>query len=353
MLLGYSWASIKQNLRISSEDGLSTALTVAGTLGVSEKLDRVFGLLGLTVRYGSMVRWPRGFRVDYHQSSRKVFSLATKAAVAQSGQLELLAWANAEMPHSSENLNLPSWVPFWFEAQADPLDDVEHFGYEWLADGDHRMSVDSVLDHEHYDVLPVEGTTLDVIDCATAPFTTIKALKRYFDEGKQLIERRCCARDMPDIERLVHTMMGGGRSTRALRALPLELDGEFYRGLESFLRSTNLSMGDVEALKLAEGSFNRFAANSSLFCKNRRLFVTSQGHFGLAPKAARPGDVISLLIGSSVPLVLRPIVDDTHRPSDRNFSLLGECYIHGEVMTGDYMIKNMIDGLPLSKYNLI
>jgi hypothetical protein len=38
----------------------------------------------------------------------------------------------------------------------------------------------------------------------------------------------------------------------------------------------------------------------------KRLFITRQGHVGLGPAAARPGDRISLLYKTSCPMVLYP-----------------------------------------------
>lgn len=42
-------------------------------------------------------------------------------------------------------------------------------------------------------------------------------------------------------------------------------------------------------------------------CFNRRFFVTAQGHFGLGPADLQVGDEIHVLIGSQVPMALRPL----------------------------------------------
>jgi hypothetical protein len=64
----------------------------------------------------------------------------------------------------------------------------------------------------------------------------------------------------------------------------------------------------------------------------RKLLVTANGYFGLAPQAARQGDIISILLGCSVPAILRP--DDRERGGC--YRLVGECYVHG-IMNGEAM----------------
>jgi len=68
---------------------------------------------------------------------------------------------------------------------------------------------------------------------------------------------------------------------------------------------------------------------------NRRLSrLTYTGRLGLLPVDAEPGDSICILLGCSVPVVLRP--DDFEDPS--HFVLIGECYVHG-IMNGEALDK--------------
>lgn len=61
----------------------------------------------------------------------------------------------------------------------------------------------------------------------------------------------------------------------------------------------------------------------------RRAFLnTSKGYMGLGPESAEPGDLICVLLGGSVPYMLRQI--------GHHYRFLGECYIHG-IMDGEAM----------------
>jgi hypothetical protein len=54
----------------------------------------------------------------------------------------------------------------------------------------------------------------------------------------------------------------------------------------------------------------------------RAFFTTLDGFIGLCPAAARSGDCVCVILGSTAPLLLRP-------SSGGQYKLVGECYIHG------------------------
>jgi hypothetical protein len=64
--------------------------------------------------------------------------------------------------------------------------------------------------------------------------------------------------------------------------------------------------------------------------ENRRLVTTATGHFGFAPSSVRPGDSVSVILGCSIPVILRP--------ADPNgcYEVVGECYVEG-FMKGEYI----------------
>lgn len=55
---------------------------------------------------------------------------------------------------------------------------------------------------------------------------------------------------------------------------------------------------------------------------SRRLVTTHTGHIGLAPATVVPGDAIYILLGSTMPVILRP-------DQDGRFEVVGECYVDG------------------------
>ncbi|MCJ1404177.1 hypothetical protein MMC11_007402 [Xylographa trunciseda] len=65
----------------------------------------------------------------------------------------------------------------------------------------------------------------------------------------------------------------------------------------------------------------------------RKLITTERGYVGTGPDWLQRGDKVCILLGSSLPVLLRPI-DDHHM-------LIGPCYIHG-IMFGEAM--SLLDG---------
>jgi hypothetical protein len=54
-----------------------------------------------------------------------------------------------------------------------------------------------------------------------------------------------------------------------------------------------------------------------------RLTVTDEGHFGITAAHARKGDIVCVLLGCSIPVVLRPVGEKGR------YEFIGECYLYG------------------------
>lgn len=63
--------------------------------------------------------------------------------------------------------------------------------------------------------------------------------------------------------------------------------------------------------------------------RGRVFFSTTTGYIGLAPHGTVEGDVIYIVLGASVPYVLRPLAGD-------DYTLIGEAYVQG-IMRGEFM----------------
>jgi hypothetical protein len=97
------------------------------------------------------------------------------------------------------------------------------------------------------------------------------------------------------------------------------------RKFEEWFSSNKDHLETPSAVTRTEELYSRMAVVQTY----RRLMTTSQGRIGIAPKAAKQGDIICILFGSRTPLVIRPIPD-----FENCFTLVGECYVEG-VMDGE------------------
>ena len=92
------------------------------------------------------------------------------------------------------------------------------------------------------------------------------------------------------------------------------------------LQKENLELVHQQLYLKEIGDGNVYKRNLDYYCKGRRVFRTADGRFGLGPAIMREGDQCCVLLGSSVPFIIRR--------AGTNYKLVGECYIHG-VMRGE------------------
>ncbi|KAI0168664.1 heterokaryon incompatibility protein-domain-containing protein [Pestalotiopsis sp. NC0098] len=91
-------------------------------------------------------------------------------------------------------------------------------------------------------------------------------------------------------------------------------------------------ISDVEGLSMAPraegGDSYRFYLALRNACQERSLFYTESGLCGLGPPSigGDEGDIVSILCGSHMPIILRPV--------ENGYKVIGEAYVHG-IMYGE------------------
>jgi hypothetical protein len=75
------------------------------------------------------------------------------------------------------------------------------------------------------------------------------------------------------------------------------------------------------------------------FGRDRSLYVTSEGHYGLGPQTIENGDCIAVLLGGSLPAVLR-----LNGPYQYQWCLVGKTYLDG-FGDGESILGLMPDGI--------
>ncbi len=84
---------------------------------------------------------------------------------------------------------------------------------------------------------------------------------------------------------------------------------------------SNRGGADSPDIPSSSSDFYRLLAH---YLPGRTFFTTSQGYIGLAPAAIQKGDLVVVLLGSTRPVLLRPVSQQ-----DGCYSLVGSCYVHG------------------------
>ncbi|KAF1938832.1 HET-domain-containing protein [Clathrospora elynae] len=104
---------------------------------------------------------------------------------------------------------------------------------------------------------------------------------------------------------------------------------------ESFLAAV-WSGGDANLINTP-----RYKAYIGELMSDRRsevFFQTVEGYIGASPTDVREGDIVSVLLGASVPMVLRPADDRPHA-----YRVVGPCFLQG-VMLGEALLGPLPEG---------
>ena len=76
--------------------------------------------------------------------------------------------------------------------------------------------------------------------------------------------------------------------------------------------------------------YKKFISVAHIMMQGRSLITTAEGHLGLVPKATEVGDVICVMLGCSIPLVLR-------QKNALRYELIGPCFLDG-IMSGEVLL---------------
>ncbi|ETS82865.1 hypothetical protein PFICI_04741 [Pestalotiopsis fici W106-1] len=72
-------------------------------------------------------------------------------------------------------------------------------------------------------------------------------------------------------------------------------------------------------------------------CRSRYLFTMNDGHIGIGPITAMPGDEVVSLFGLHTPIVIRRSCDDS---GEIYYQIIGVCYVHG-FMQGQVLVGRL------------
>ncbi|KAF5719537.1 heterokaryon incompatibility 6 OR allele [Fusarium mundagurra] len=91
-----------------------------------------------------------------------------------------------------------------------------------------------------------------------------------------------------------------------------EHTASFLKWSREYLKNTK--PGDEEAVRYEQAVDN--------VCRGRQIFTATNSLLGLGPNLLKKGDLVCVVAGGPVPYILRPLGDDT-------FYFVGECYVAG------------------------
>ncbi len=281
----------------------------------SDQRDRIYGVLGQLRGAAQISIVP-----DYNKTVAEVYIDATQKNIRLLGDLSVLWQCELRDTATSDDefSHLPSWVPDWssplFSAsvhEAQPPFFNQLPAFESMNDSILRaygLRCGTVLH-----VARTFGSSLETADdTATAErvrevLLSIKGHITKADNHEHIIEAFC------------RCLWLNNFNTRWLPALPHEAPFEESLNLTRTLLDASIPIS--RAIFLPEAS--RCLDKLRIACRDRALFITENGHLGMAPDCVSTNDEICVLFGTWKPVILRSISQTQHRVVG------GDSYVHG------------------------
>ena len=309
-----------------TNDGLEGRITLTRAFLVSSKRkafdprDHVYAL------HGVLYRKDRLIKPNYHLSTDKVFTDATRVLFQEGRSIDTLAFAigvDADNP-----LELPSWVCNWTR-QTQFIIAVELY----KASNGEPFIIKQTADR----ILTVEACKVDFISATKNPTG-----HSFFELGKLKDDVNCVEEwwsllDMQNSKEwcafwttiLLGSVVLGGESRKVLPDDLVTVE-TWWELATSAVKQGNdgsfLNSQDVDLIAIA-GLIRKSV-------REHKFWLTSQGFLGMGPRTLEKGDEVFVAKGSKVPLIFRPIENTLAEKygiagDERGYLFVGPCYIHG------------------------
>jgi hypothetical protein len=276
----------------------------------SDPRDHVFGLLGISEAMKDFLPSP-----DYSKSTAWLFTEVAKTLMIGMDSIELL-WLVCNI-EANVTLELPSWVPDWSNPPILEVPPEARFPrnvYNAARDSKAKFEIDAdtqnllALGKCFDNLTQMPATDPKFYDHQSIAFNQILGCQASCRLGLSLRSYPTGEAPRDALWRTLCWNLG----SRDESPSPNE-NAEFFEPW--YVQVMNGKLVD------AEDPYHILVEDSLA-----PICITAKGYLASAPYTARKGDCISILTGSCLPFVFRPIGD--------HYQLIGPCYVHG-IMNGE------------------
>ncbi|CZR66862.1 uncharacterized protein PAC_16763 [Phialocephala subalpina] len=306
--------------------------------------DKVYGILSLVDHRLSELITP-----NYNLSTSEVFIGFAKAIISWSGSLDIITNPGG---YRSVGRVLPSWMPDWTDRVHVTLEMTEKVSYQSSQNSNPVINFDSGN-------LIARGFIIDKIDGLGHADSSYSTKEEDFENDitqpihnenpyqhtaglrnalwRTLVLNRDSKGDIaPDSYAGLLEIPWPDEDSEASSSLLQEFQRlKFYYNKELQIGGQNLKSyfpigTDIDSAMAGIGNSRDSLDRVTTTVYGRRLIITAKGYIGQARKETRRGDIVCILLGCSIPVILRPGTDGL------SYKVVGESYIHG-IMEGEAM----------------
>ncbi len=286
----------------------------------SDPRDRVYAVLNMLRTFERDAK----IKPDYTKTVSQVYRGVVLSILDHTNKISILGHCEMrEQPlESSDSLQLPSWVPDW----TIPSSTQRMYTGHTSGNSNAETSYDN-------DVLRVMGTHVarvghvEKIMCDSIP-GLILAIQDFSQKLLLDVKSASYVSGGSKLDAYCRTLCDNyflGQYLPAQALMPAFQESREW--LSSILSPQGTDIEIDSTIATGYGEYLHYVWN---FCNGRSLFTTEEGYIGLAPRAAKPGDRVCVLLGSDSPFLLRPT-------GTKQYQLVGHCYTHG-IMSGEALL---------------
>jgi len=318
--------------------------------------DKIFGLLGMVEDDHDDVTTPVAQTlIDYSQPVESVYETVARKFL-RDGIIDTLLFCRADSEPSPNRLVLPSWVPDWDRdnrtsnselSTKPPIPDPWGSGGIYRASGEKEQTFDLNTGPIRPGILVLQGTLVGHVSAVGTVWNTLRSpnsephfwfnvpgAQRLFAEVKSFLEDSSTYTAQAKMEATWRIPIGDRElhpeSRQWQRATSERSQGMHQRITAA--RAARLSGDDIAGTHSYQSIMQATHDAKPFLLKGGKLGGLDNKYVGLCPGETRPGDVVAILFGATVPFVLRP----GPGAGENGFKLVGEAYVYG-IMDGEYV----------------
>lgn len=244
---------------------------------------------------------------------------------------------------SEEQTSLPSWIPDWTQNRAGKTDlgfklnSDRHKAYHATKNSTTKINLTAA----DRDTLFVHGGIIDNIALVNQDssigneFTSLHRLLHWLIDLEcyaAAIDRYPTGENLNDVQARV---LVSNIDLQGHEIPPASLSEAYVAFRKHTLAKAPVPFTNVASNRTPEESRELIIKArpvtdvASAMINGRRPCLTGKSYLGHVPDATQPGDLVAILLGGTVPFIIRP-----RAQGDSAFWLVGECYIHG-IMKGE------------------
>ncbi|KAF2689807.1 HET-domain-containing protein [Lentithecium fluviatile CBS 122367] len=294
--------------------------------------DKVYGVLNLVAPYVEV----EALKLDYKKSVGEVYADTVLSTIRLYSRLTAFAYVTHPEEYSGSD-EVRSWAPRWDEPWVPMPMGIPEASCPWSACAGYRVRI---VDAHHigpkrlrlfgilYEKVAAVRVIMDYENLQDP--AEIDGVHPFLSVSENIMKSSGLNLHKDSMEQwymFARTLTAGSSGDADyVQNLDEKARETFYCAFAHFMKrlSTLASRGtegpidhDPASIKFQDDAYN--------MCKQRRLFWTQNGSYGLGPKCMQTGDVVAVLFGGNTPYVLRP--------HSGEYLFLGQAYVDG-IMQG-------------------